>query len=316
MDTSHPFTHYREVIERAKEISRAGQPARVAVAAAQEDDLLSALYQCKQVGIADAVLIGVHDQVNAALDSAHVPRDAFPIEKTSGDEESAVRTAQIAGAGEADVVMKGYIKTSTLLKTLLKREHGLRDQELLSHSAVLYVPSYGKFLNITDGGTLVAPTLDQKVVILRNALIVMQALGIQRPRVAVAGPSDEVEEQLPETSAAHELVVAARKEHGDSVLIDGPMTLAHAARPRQQWGAFDNDTINGDADIYLVHTLEEGNIIAKTLIQFANAVFMGVITGARIPISLVSRSDTMINKLASVALAVCIAEYQKSAGRE
>jgi len=133
--------------------------------------------------------------------------------------------------------------------------------------------------------------------------------------VAVLAPDNRVREDFPETLAADRIVHAARKRFGDRLTIEGPMTLECACTyPMVNATEAEND-VAGCADILLVHTLEEGNIIAKTLIQFGGAVFMGVIAGARVPISLVSRSDTMMNKMASIALAVCIAQMQREAGQ-
>lgn len=302
-----PLVSHEQVIERARSLSREHGLPRVAVAEAVEDEVLAALARCREEEIADAILVGQPECIHDALDRAGLSRDLFEIAATASEEESAITSARLAAAGEAQVVMKGYLKTGTLLKTLLKSEYGLRDRELVSHSALLHVPTYGKLLNITDGGTLPVPTLEQKLTILANGLTVLRAVGVQPPRIAVLGPSCEVREDLPETLEAAKLVEIARETFGDSILIDGPLTLERAVTYPVYDASNASDTVAGNADMLLVHSLEEGNIIAKTLIQFGGAVFMGVIAGARVPISLVSRSDTMINKMSSVALAVCLA---------
>ncbi|MCB2200279.1 hypothetical protein KQI63_12795 [bacterium] len=297
-----------EVIARARALGKANGIARVVVAAAEEDDVLAALYECKKEGIANAILVGNREKVHAALDLAGVPADTFELIETESDEESALKAATIAASGDADVVMKGYLKTSTLLKTLLKSEHGLRDRELVSHSAVLYVPRYGKLLNVTDGGTLVKPTINQKMIAIANGATVMRSVGIDRPKIAILGPADDVSSDRPETEDAHALADLARQTWGEWMDVAGPMTLQTATQEPVEDHI---SPVAGDADVLLAHTLEEGNIIAKTLIQFGGAIFMGVIAGAKVPISLVSRSDTMLNKMASIALAVCLADYQR-----
>lgn len=308
---THPLRSHEEVIERAREISRVCGMSRVVVAAAEEDDVLSAIYRCKREGIADAILVGRPDNVKKSLELAEVPADAFEIIPSESDEDSAIKTAQLAGSGKADVVMKGFLKTSTLLKNLLKSEHGLRDRELVSHSAAMYIPSYKKLLNVTDGGTLVAPTHDQKMTIIANGVNVMRALGIAKPKVAIMGPSEIVSADKQETEAARKLVEAARSVWSDHIFIDGPLPVdLVTTKPEDLHIDFESD-VAGDADIIVSHTLEEGNILAKSLIQFGNAIFMGVIGGAKVPISLVSRSDSMMNKMASVALAVCVADFQR-----
>jgi phosphotransacetylase len=140
----------------------------------------------------------------------------------------------------------------------------------------------------------------------------MGAAGLQRPRVAVLGPAETVTPELPETVRAADWVERMRSELGGEAAVEGPLPFDLAALGPARLGMDFHSDVAGEADILLVHTLEEGNIIAKTLIQFAGAVFMGVIAGARVPISLVSRSDTMLNKMASVALAAVLAHHQKS----
>jgi len=305
----HPLRTHEEVIERAREIGQARGLARVVVAAAEEEDVLAAMYACKQEKIAEAVLVGNRKNIETALETANVPGDAFELMATESDEESASRAAELAAAGKVDIVMKGFLKTSVLLKTLLKHDSGLRDRELVSHSAVLYVPRYQGFLNVTDGGTLVRPLKAQKITVIANAYPVMRSLGIARPRIAVLGPSTVISDRMPETRQAKEIVDLVRKDWSEYLDIEGPLTIEDVINRSQDH--FPSQLNSSKPDVLLVHTIEEGNITAKTLIQFGGAVFMGVIAGAKVPISLVSRSDSMLNKLSSVALAVCLSDYQR-----
>lgn len=301
-----PLNSHHEIIARAREIGKAGRLAHVAVAAAEEDDVLAALYACRQEEIAEAILVGNRDNIRKALETADVPEDTFEIKPTSSDEESAELAAELAASGQADIVMKGFIKTSTLLKTLLRHESGLRDRELVSHSAVLYVPRYNGLLNITDGGTLVKPTLSQKLTVIANAYRVMRAVGHTRPRIALLAPfSHQVYNSL-ETQQAVQLQEMIGSQWDEYLEIRGPMQLQDVkelaeGRNGETW----------KADVLLANTVEEGNITVKTMIQFGGAIFMGVIAGAKVPISLVSRSDSMMNKQSSIALAACLADYQQ-----
>ncbi len=307
----HALTTHEQVIERAKEIGRTRGLSRVVVAAAEEDDVLAAMYACKNEGISDAILTGNPDNIKAALDLANVPENAFQIIATESDEESAVQAANLAASNQADVVMKGFLKTSTLLKALLKREHGLRDRELVSHSALLYVPKYGKLLNLTDGGTIPVPTVNQKLVVIQNAVRVLRSVGVMKPKIAVLGAGEWVNDEYPESQDAHKLADIAREHWDEEIEISGPLPFDLAIKKPEDLGARIDDPVAGDADIMIAHTLEQGNVLAKTLIQFGDAIFMGVIAGAKVPISLVSRSDSMMNKKASIALAVCLADFQR-----
>ncbi len=306
-----PLRSHEDVIARAREIEHAGGLARVVVAAAEEDDVLAAMYECKKDGISDAILVGYPDRVYEALDTAEVPRDTFELIGVADEQEAAIKTAELAGAGEADVVMKGFLKTSILLKTLLKHDYGLRDRELVSHSAVLSIPKYGKLLNITDGGTLIAPTHEQKLTITANAVNVMRAMGIVKPHVAVIAPNETVRDSVPETVQARDLVADLSKHWAQFLEADGPLPFDLVVTDPSLLGMKLTSSVAGQADILIGHTIEEVNITAKTLIQFGGAVFMGVIAGAKVPISLVSRSDSMLNKMASIALAVCLSDYKQ-----
>ncbi|MDP8207116.1 MAG: phosphate acyltransferase [Candidatus Electryonea clarkiae] len=308
---STPLRTHLEVIERAKVIGQSNGLARVVIAAAEEDDVLAALYACWKEGIADAVLVGNPDNIIKALEIAKVPGETFEIVKSPDDETSAKYAAEMAGSGNADVVMKGFLKTSVLLKTLLRHQYGLRDRELVSHSAVMYASRYGKLLNVTDGGTLITPSFEQKMIALANGYRVLRAIGVSRPKIAVLAPWNEVRSNVPETKMALEVVNMARAHWADYLDIDGPMSLESAVNSQIANDEELKSPVTGDADMILVHRIEEANILAKTLIQFSGAIFMGVISGAKVPISLVSRSDTMMNKMSSIALAVCLADYLK-----
>ncbi len=306
-----PLRSHEDVIARACEIGKVRGLSKVVVAAAEEDDVLAAMWGCKNEGISDAILVGYPDRVYEALDLAEVPRDAFEIVAVADEYEAAIKTAELAGAGEADVVMKGFLKTSVLLKTLLSHTYGLRDRELVSHSAVLSIPKYGKLLNLTDGGTLIKPTHEQKMTIAANAVNVMRAMGIVKPHLAVMGPIEQVRDAVPETVQARDLVADLKKRWANFMVPEGPLPLDLVVTDPSIMGLKADYKVAGRADILLGHSIEGVNITAKALIQFGGAVFMGVISGAKVPISLVSRSDSMLNKMSSIALAVCLADYEQ-----
>ncbi len=188
----------------------------------------------------------------------------------------------------------------------------LRGKNTLSHCAVLDIPGYHKLLNLTDGGMVVKPDQEQKFQILENAVLVGRALGLSPVKVAVSGAHDKPSVKLAHMISDMDYIIPRAMKKLKDVAVQGPLpfdlaTSKAAADPKQAEG-----TVVGDADIYLVDSIEECNIVAKALIQFAEAVFAGVIVGAKVPVSLVSRTDTIKNKKASLALACVLSDYYSS----
>jgi len=200
-----------------------------------------------------------------------------------------------------------------ILKVVLDKRYHLRGENTLSHCAVLDILGYHRLLNVTDGGMVVKPDPEQKVQVLQNALVVARALGCVPAKVAVSAAVCHHSDMPPERHAELEVFFSLAKVRCKDVVIQGPLTLdaatnIDAARSRKAEGP-----VAGEADVYLVDSVEEGNIISNTLIQYAGAVIAGVIVGAKVPVSLVSRTDTVKNKVASLAVACVVAEYQRHA---
>ncbi|MBM3328985.1 MAG: phosphate butyryltransferase [Calditrichaeota bacterium] len=301
-----------DIIARAREVSSlSARPCRVAVAAAHDDAAIEAVIAAHREGIADGLLFGDEIRIRELIAKHSGESTGLMVVPTTGDEESAEATAAAVADRSADIVMKGILPTSKLLKSLLKQKYGLRRKGLLSHTAILSPSRYPKLLAVTDGGMVIKPTFEQKVEIIRNAVMVSRALGIERPRVAVLTTIDHVIEAFPETFAAAALAKMAQRGQIKHCDIDGPMSLDTAVWPPavEQQGI--DSTVAGQADVVVADSIEEGNILAKSLIQFGGAAFAGVIVGAKVPISLVSRADPAFNKLSSIALAVLVSHFLK-----
>jgi phosphate butyryltransferase len=278
-----PIKSSAQLIAQAVKIAQAGSPCRVAVACAQDADVLSAISEAKALGFIDAVLVGDANKIRQLADEAQVDLSPLKLVDLPDIQAAAHHAAGLASAGEAGVIMKGFLPTSALLKTVLDKKHNLRGKNTLSHCAVLGIPGYERLLNVTDGGMVVAPDLDLKRQILDNAVLVSRAIGLSSVKVAVTAGKDE-------------LAQAVSGQYDDVELV-GPVTI-EAATSQQ-------------CDIYLTDSIEEGNLVAKSMIQFAEAIFAGVIVGARVPVSLVSRTDTVTNKKASLAIASLLAHYYR-----
>ncbi|RKX26175.1 MAG: phosphate butyryltransferase [Candidatus Zixiibacteriota bacterium] len=291
-----PIHSSDELIAHAIAIAAEGRKKTVAVAAAQDVDVIGAVSQAQADGFLDGILVGDESKIRSLADENKINITSLSIVNEPDVYKAAHVAVKLAADSKADAIMKGFLPTSALLKTVLDKQYGLRGENTLSHCAVLDIPGYHKLLNFTDGGMVVKPTPEQKYQVLDNAVLVGRALGLSPVKIALT---------VADTS---ELIPLAT-ERLENIIIQGPLSLELASSPVAAKKAAVSGEVAGDADIFLVDSIEEGNIVAKSLIQFAQAVFAGVIVGARVPVSLVSRTDTVKNKKASLALACVIADY-------
>jgi phosphate butyryltransferase len=306
-----PIHTARQLIDHAILIAEQHRRTRVAVAAAQDADVISAVAQAQRDGFLSAVLVGDADRIKSIAASESVDISNLEVVNCVDVSEAAHEAVRIAANGDADAIMKGFLPTSALLKTVLDKDYHLRAANTLSHCAVLEIPGYHKLLNFTDGGMVVKPDIEQKVQILENAVLVARALGLSPVKVALSGASERISDAFPHTFSDAESVKPEAGRRLKDVVIQGPLPFDLAtSRTAAEYRAYEGPVL-GDADIYLVDSIEEGNIVAKSLIQFAGAIFAGVIVGAKVPVSLVSRTDTVMNKKASLALACVVADYYK-----
>lgn len=303
-----PLRSASEIIDCAREIGCSGA-MKIGVAAAHDRDVLKAVLEAKAENMVEPILIGEEDKIHKIADELALNLEGVEIIDIKGEAEAAAKTAELAADNEIQVVMKGFLQTSTLLKTILNSKYNLKMQSTLSHSAVMTIPGYHKLLNVTDGGMVLEPTLEQKVVIIKNAILTANALGIKRPKIALHSATDLVNFSI--KSTMENAIIAKMGERGQlgEVDIDGPMTVDYALRPGIAQYADIDSPVAGDADALVVSSIEEGNIIGKALVNFAGAVFSGVVVGSKVPVSLVSRTDSAFNKKSSIAIAVVLADY-------
>ncbi len=309
-----PISSSDQIIRAAAALSETGQKKMVAVAGAQDVDVIGALSSANADGILDATLFGDKNKIEEIAAKEKIDISKLDIIDKADPQQATYEAVKMAAEGNADVIMKGFVSTSALLKTVLAKEFNLRTKNTVSHTAVLDIPGYHKLLSMTDGGMVVRPNLEQKIQIIENAVLVNKALGISPVKVALASGVDAEYESVPSSLECKKLIDMFAKLNIENVVLQGPLAFDTATSKEVAKAKNINGPVVGDADIYLVSSLEECNIIAKSLINFADTVFAGVITGARVPISLVSRTDTLKNKKASVSIACLVAEYYKTIG--
>lgn len=282
---------------------------RLAVAAAQDRDVIEAVVSAAKLNLAEPILVGDKVAIKSILKDIDAPYD-FKIVNEPDVVESAKTAVSLVRNGEADFLMKGLLQTADIMRAVLDKENGLRTDSLISHVMVYQVPSYNKLLFLTDGGINVAPSLEQKVKILENAITVCKAMGLDRIYTAVLAGAETVNPKIPATVDAEALANMKDKWEAMNTVVEGPVALDLAISEQACQHKGYKGEGGGKADILLVPYYEVGNALGKSLTYFANAKSAGIIMGAKVPIVLVSRADTSESKLLSIALGSIIANYK------
>ncbi len=300
------YKHFDAIVKKAREIGG----GTVAVAGADGKEVLEAIKLCVDEDIIKPVLIGSKPKIEEIAEKVSLDLRHIVIHDMTEETDISELAVQLVHSGEARSVMKGKVNTAVLLRAVLNRKYNLRTSRLISHIAILEVPSYPKLLLVTDGGMVIRPTLEQKADIIRNSAGVMRSLGITKPKIAVLAAIEKTNPEMPETLDAEALTgMSLRGELGE-VEVEGPMAIdvALSQRAAQMKGV--TSRISGDPDILLVPDIASGNIFAKGLWYLAGAKIGGLAVGARRPIIMLSRSDDAVTRRNSIALAVVVAHGQ------
>ncbi|HNV04756.1 MAG TPA: bifunctional enoyl-CoA hydratase/phosphate acetyltransferase [Petrotogaceae bacterium] len=289
-----------EVIEMAKMKGR----KRVAVVGAEDVESLKAVYMAHDAGFAEPVLVGDPQKIKESIAQAGLQDRDFSIVSAVSSVDAAEKGVRLVSSKSADVLMKGYIKTSELLKAVLNKEWGLRTGSVLSHVAVAETPALSKLILITDGGMLVRPTLDEKVAMINNSVAIAASLEIKNPKVAVIAAVEVVNPDMPETLDAAILTQMNKRGQIKNCLVDGPLGLDNALSLMAAKIKHIEGDVAGQADILVVPDIHSGNFLGKSAIYLAGGKIAGIIAGAKAPIVIISRADEADSKLCSLALGV------------
>ncbi|MGC9772835.1 bifunctional enoyl-CoA hydratase/phosphate acetyltransferase [Fervidobacterium islandicum] len=286
-----------EIIEMAK-----GKGKVIAIAGAEDKEAVKAVVEAKELGVS-AILFGKREVIEENLRELGAD---FPIVDCRTEEEASKAAVKSVVEGRAHIVMKGLVKTSTLLKAVLDKEQGLRTERLLSHVAVVEVPGVNRLIFVTDGGMVIKPTLEQKVQIIENVVAVARKLGYEMPRVALIAAVETVNPDMPETLEA--AIIAKMNERGQikNCKIDGPLGIDNALSVYAAEVKGVKGDVAGHADILVVPDIHSGNFLGKSAVYFANGKIAGIIAGAKAPVIVISRADTSESKFASIALAIAL----------
>jgi len=282
-------------------------PKRVAIAAAANSEILEAAREAQTAGMAQCILIEDRERLVRVADRHGIDLDGMIVVDQPNPAEAAYMAVEMARSGEADVVMKGTLKTAAFMRVALDRERGLRAGHLFTHVAVFEIPGFDRLLLISDGGIVVAPDIYQKVEIVQHSIDVALKLGIPQPKVAVLAAAELVDPKIPATVDAANLSKMAERGQIRGGIVDGPLALDNAISADSARIKGIQSPVLGDANILIVPDVEAGNLLAKAITYFGHGEMAGVVVGGCAPIVLTSRSDSHITKLVSIALAVLLA---------
>lgn len=294
---------FDEVIDVARERG----PRTVAVAVAQDPEVLAAVSDAEKQGIANVILVGDRSLILKEADQSDIDISNCRIIDERDKTIAAAKAVELVSSREADMVMKGLVDTSIILKAVLNESIGLRTGNVLSHVALFEVPGYDRLFIVTDAAMNIAPNVEQKVQIIGNAITVANALGLDEPKVAVVCAVEKVNSKMPATVDAQELVQMNSDGRIQGCVIGGPFALDNSISEEAAKHKGIDHAVAGRADILLMPDIEAGNVLYKSMVYFAKAKNAGIVVGAKAPIVLTSRADSHQAKFNSIALGVLMA---------
>ncbi len=293
-------------ISQLVDMAKAKTKRRIAVAAAGDYDVLEALKNAEKYNIVEPVLVGIQSKIEAISKEIGYDISKHEIIDVEDRYEASLKATQIIRDGDADLLMKGLVSTGILLKAVVNKEHGLRTGSIISHVAVFETPNYHKLLGITDAAMNVAPTFEDKIGIINNAVKVFHLLGEPNPKVAVVGAVETVNQRMESTMHAATLSMMNKREQIKGCIIDGPLALDNAISKKAAKVKNIHSDVAGDVDIVVAPDINGANFLYKSLIFLGGANAAAVIMGAKVPIVLTSRADSEKIKFSSIALAAAI----------
>jgi phosphate acetyltransferase len=298
---------YELLLERCKGLER----IPTAVAHPCEKSALAGAIEAGQLGLITPILVGPAEKMEEIANAEGIDIRGVQVVDAPHSQASAAQAVALVRQGQAELLMKGSLHTDELLGAVVARETGLRTGRRLSHAFIMDVPAYHKVLVVTDGAINIAPSLDDKADICQNAIDLAISLGLTRPKVAILAAVETVTSKMPATIDAAALCKMADRGQITGAVVDGPLAFDNAISKEAADIKGIRSEVAGDPDILLAPDLEAGNMLAKQLRFLANADSAGLVLGARVPIILTSRSDSVRSRIASCAVAVLAAHARR-----
>ncbi len=294
-----PHTRYERLLAAA----RALPAIPVAVVHPCDDVSLQSAVEAAQLGLIKPILVGPEARLRAVAAAAKLDISSFEMVGTEHSQDSAEKGVALVRAGRADALMKGSLHTDEIMGAVVARDGGIRTARRISHCFILDVPGHPEALIITDAAVNIAPDLDAKVDIVQNAIDLAHAMGLQEVRVAILSAMETINAKVPSTLDAAALCKMADRGQITGALLDGPLALDNAIDPEAAAIKRIVSPVAGRANVLMVPDLEAGNMLAKSLTFLAGADAAGIVLGARVPIILTSRADSLLTRMASCAVA-------------
>jgi phosphate acetyltransferase len=296
---------YERLLARAQALS----PLPTAVAHPCDESSLTGAVDAAKMGLIRPILVGPGARIKAVAEKCRLDITPYELIDTPHSHASAEAAVGLVREGRAECLMKGSLHTDELMGAVVSRESGLRTARRISHCFVMDVPTYSEVLIVSDAAVNIAPTLEEKVDIVQNAIDLAHALGAPEVRVAILSAMETVNPKVPSTI---ECKMADRGQITGGIL-DGPLALDNAINLRAAEIKHIQSAVAGRANVLIVPNLEAGNMLAKSLSFLADADAAGIVLGARVPIILTSRADSVTTRLASCAVAALVAQARREA---
>lgn len=299
---------YQRLIDHCRTLA----PLPTAVVHPCDASSLAGAVEAAQMGLIAPILCGPAARIRAVAQEYGIPIADYPVVDAPYSEAAAEAAVQLVREGKAEALMKGSLHTDELMGAVVRRDAGLRTGRRVSHCFVMAVPGHDDPLIITDAAVNIAPTLEEKRDILQNAIDLAHALMFKEVRVAILSAMEVVNPKVPSTIEAAALCKMVDRKQVTGALVDGPLALDNAIDPEAAQIKGIESPVAGRANVLLVPDLEAGNMLAKSLSFLASADAAGIVLGARVPIILTSRADSVMTRHASCAVAVLVAEARRA----
>lgn len=300
---------YEHMIERCQSLPK----LKVAVAYPCSDDALMGPCEAAELGLIDPIFIGPKHLIEKIAKKNAIDISSYEIINVNESDDAAVLAVKLVNEGKADSLMKGSLHTDELMREVLKRDTGLRTKRRISHAFVMAIENYHKPFVITDAAINIQPDLMTKRDIIQNAIDLVKSLRDDiTPKVAILSAVETVNPAIPSTLDAACLCKMAERGQIEGGIVDGPFAYDNVLSIKAAETKHIKSPVIGDVDIFIVPNLEAGNMVAKQLTIVTNAISAGVIIGAKVPIILTSRSDGVISRISSCAIAMMMVASAKN----
>jgi phosphate acetyltransferase len=306
METKH--AKYERLLERCKPLA----PTPTAVAHPCDETSLRGAVEAADLGLLTPILVGPSGKIQAIAKQSGIDISRYEVVDTPHSKAAAEEAVRLVREGKAEMLMKGSLHTDELMGAVVARDTGLRTARRISHCFVMDVPALEQAIIITDAAVNIFPTLEDKVHIVQNAIDLAHALGNSQPKVAILSAMETVNPKMQSTVEAAALCKMADRGQITGGTLDGPLALDNAINLTAAKIKKIESPVAGRADVLVVPDLEAGNMLAKSLSFLADADAAGVVLGARVPIILTSRADSVMTRLASCAVAALVAHARRN----